>query len=214
MKKNIIFITNIIISLFVIVILSIVVMNYNNGTKFKFNDSISKEDLINLYYEDTKLTLCENCLYSVSNWGDDDYSSLLKLEDNEYELVESFENVYTTNLDISIGDPYKKVIAYYGVLDNYAYWNVEFSNGEIAFYNYPSDIIKDKDILNAYLKFIYYLDGDEWKLLSPSKYRSDSKIEIDGVFEYVSFTFEFSFNGYKNIKNDTLAAYSIFYYKK
>ena len=189
-------------------------MNITNGSKYKFNDNVTKSDLIGLYFEDEKVELCENCIYTCSNWGTDNYSTIFKIDNSEYEVLNSYNNVLNTNLDVMIGDSYKKVLAYYGIKDNYAYWNVEFKNGDVAIYNYPNDIINDKDVLNAYLKFVYYLDGEEWNLLPVGKYRSNSNDIIDDVDEYIVYTFEFSFNGYKNVKEESLAAYSIAYYKK
>jgi hypothetical protein len=214
MKKNIIYISVFSLILLVIVLLSIYVMNVTGGSKYKFNDNVTKSDLIGLYFEDEKINLCENCLYTCSNWDSDNYSTMFKINNSKYEILENYDNVFTTNLDISIGDSYKKVLAYYGIKDNYAYWNVEFKNGDIAIYNYPNDVIKEKDVLNAYLKFVYYLEGDEWKLLPVGKYRNNSNDIIEGVDEYISFVFEFSFNGYKKVNPGALAAYSIMYYKK
>lgn len=214
MKKNIIYIS--VFSLIILIIfgLSIYVMKITDGSKYKFNDNVTKSDLIGLYFEDEKIELCENCIYTCSNWDSDNYSTIFKVNNGEYEVFKNYDYVLHTNLDISIGDSYKKVLAYYGIKDNYAYWNVEFDNGDIALYNYPNDVIKGKDVLNAYLKFVYYLDGEEWKLLPVGKYRNSSDNIIEGVDEYISFTFEFSFNGYKKVNDEALAAYSILYYKK
>lgn len=220
MKKNLIFITGIFICLLFLVSLSYFIMEYNDGSRYKFNDNIDKNDLLNLYLNDDQMTICENCIYTCSNWDEDISSSLLRIEYDEnnsvnYETVNVYDEAYTTGLDVSLGDSYKKILAYYGIREKYAYWNVELANGDIYFYDYPSDIIKSDDVVNAYLNFVYYLDDGAWKLLSPSKYKNVDNKVIDNLDEYILFTFEFSFNGYsEHISDETLAAYSIHYYKR
>ncbi|MBQ4570485.1 MAG: hypothetical protein IJN90_05970 [Bacilli bacterium] len=211
MKKNIMYIICFIIILLLIILFSYLFMNYNNGSKYKFNDNVNFDDLINLYYEDDKINLCENCVYMCSNWDDKETSLLLKYDGEEYETIDVYGVNYVTNLGVKIGDSYKKVVAYYGILDNYAYWNAEFKNGDIFYYNYPNDIVDDNNLVNAYLRFIYYNKDGEWVLLDVNRAK---KIDSLGLEEYIMFTFEFSFNGNsKNVKDKIIAAYSI-YYKK
>lgn len=198
---------------------SLIVMFINDDFGYKFNSNIKKEDLINLYVEDEKLVVKENYIYTANSW-ENNTSTLIKVEYDDlgniiYGDAKEYERVFTTNLNINIGDHYKKVLAYYGIEDGYAYWNVEMKNKDVYFYNYPSTIVEDDNVSNAYLNFLYYLEDGKWKLLHPNKYKNKSGEVISGLDEYVLFRFEFSFNGYSDIiKDDTLAAYSIFHYKK
>lgn len=197
-----------------------IVMHINDTASYKFNDNITKDNLINLYYDKEKIVVDDNYIYSASNWESVITSSLIKVnyDDNgkiSYGDYKMYDYLFTTDLGVEIGDHYKKVLAYYGIKEGYAYWNVEMKNKDVFFYNYPSDIVKDDNIYNAYLNFLYYLEDGEWKLLHPNKYKNKSGEVVDGIDEYFLFRFEFSFNGYSSaIKDETLAAYSIFHYKK
>jgi len=219
MKKNIMFISIIIILLIILFGFSFIVMYINDNSSYKFNDNINTDDLINLYVDDEKLVVEENYMYMANNWSESS-SSLVKINYDEngnisYGDYQELERLYTTDLDIGIGDHYKKVLAYYGIEEGYAYWNVEMKNKDVFFYNYPSDIVKDDNVSNAYLNFLYYLEDGNWKLLHPNKYKNKSEEIVENLDEYVLFRFEFSFNGYsESIKDESLAAYSVFHYKK
>lgn len=220
MKKNIIFVSVIITILIIFLGLSMIVMYINDTSGYKFNENITKDSLINLSIDNEKLVVEDNYMYVASNWESEITSSLLKVNYDSlgnitYSDYEEYDRLYNTDVGVAIGDHYKKVLAYYGIEEGYAYWNVEMKNEDIYFYNYPSDIVKDDNLANAYLNFLYYLEDGKWKLLHPNKYKNKSGEVIAGLDEYVLFRFEFSFNGYSSaIKDDTLAAYSIFHYKK
>ena len=207
MKKNIIYISSFLIILLILIISSY----YITSSKYKFNDNVTFNDLINLHYNDQALKICENCVYMANNWDGDVSSILLEYDGSDYKTKEVYDNSFNTGVDVKIGDYYKKVIASYGIKENYAYWNVEFKNEDIYYYDYPDDIVDSSEIVNAYLRFIYYLENDNWVLLDASKAKKIDSLDID---EYIMFTFEFSFNGKdENVKDKTVGSYNI-YYKK
>ena len=145
MKKNIVFISVIISILILFLGLSMIVMHINDTASYKFNDNITKDNLINLYYDKEKIVVDDNYIYSASNWESVITSSLIKVnyDDNgkiSYGDYKMYDYLFTTDLGVEIGDHYKKVLAYYGIKEGYAYWNVEMKNKDVFFYNYPSDI--------------------------------------------------------------------------
>lgn len=212
MKKNIIYISCFLFILFILIIFSFFIMKYSNGSKYKFNDNVTFEDLISLYNGEQTLKICDNCVYSANSWDGENSSLLLEYDGNEYKTLEVYSDNFITKVGVGLEDYYKKVIAYYGIKDDYAYWNVELSSGDIYYYNYPDNIVESKDINNAYLRFVYYLEDGKWILLEADKTKKIDTLNID---EYIMFTFDFSFNGKnENVKDKTVASYSIYYKKK
>ena len=219
MKKNMIFACVIVLLLLLLFGVSLIVMYINDDFGYKFNNNIKKKDLVNLYIDNDYLSIEDNYMYIANSW-DENTSTIIKIDyDNNGNIIygkyKDFDRLYNTALDVGIGDHYKKVLAYYGIKDGYAYWNVEMKNKDVFFYNYPSDIIRDKNISNAYLTFLYYLEDGKWKLLHPNRFKNKSGEVVSGLEEYFLFRFEFGFNDYsKNIKDETVGAYSICHYKK
>lgn len=212
MKKNFMF-AILVICLFIFVF-SFNIFFSNNSSKYEFNEKLTKEELLHLESSVNDVTVCDNCIYTGSNWEEKPSSSLLSVKGTEYEKIDDYDMILKTGVDVSIGDYYKKVLAYYGIDEQEAYWNIEYKNGDVEIVNYPTDEIDRNDVKNAYLVFVYYPDGDDWKLLSLGRYKY-SNGSISNLDEYVRFTFEFAFNGESKYNRDkTLAAYSIYHYKK
>lgn len=210
------------ISIFIIVIILIAlsIIIGNKASSYEFHDNLTEKELLYINVNDKDVYICDNCLYSGES-GDFVLGTMFDVDSSsgELELIKKEEYEYVignlTGAGIKLRDNYRKAIAYYGIKDGYANWNMENKDGSIYQTEYPSKYMDDKDLKNGFLNFVYIKDNDKWELLKASKFAKSGSMILNDYDEYVYFSFQFVFNGSSEFtKNDRMENMTIYHYKK
>lgn len=217
MKKFLGYIS-IIVIVIIFVVLSIVIGK--KASSYEFHDNLTEKELLYIKINDKDVYICNNCLYAGES-GDWVLGTMFDVDISSGELELSSKEEYEyvignlTGAGIQLRDNYRKAIAYYGIKDGYATWNMENKDGSIYQVEYPSKYINDKELKNAYLNFVYIKNNNKWELLKASKYAKKGTMILDDYDEYVYFSFQFVFNGSSEFtKNDRMENMTIYHYKK